>query len=133
MRTADEQLMHRVRGGDSAAMEPLVRRHASELLSFVTRMVRDSAEAEDVFQDVWFAVWRKRTSFDTTRRFRPWLFRIAANRCIDRARRRRPRGGPAVGISAPNCGAKTLIGRYAAVEVRFRCARKAWPAETARA
>ncbi|MFG0284385.1 MAG: RNA polymerase sigma factor, partial [Phycisphaerales bacterium JB039] len=84
MRTAtDEQLMRGVRGGDADSLERLIRRHGPPLLSFITRMTRDSAEAEDLFQDVWVAVWARRRSFDVSRRFTPWMYRIAANRCAD--------------------------------------------------
>lgn len=86
--TTDEQLMRRVHAGDTEALERLVRRHGPPLLSFITRMVRDSAEAEDLFQDVWVSVWAKRGSFDVSRRFTPWMYRIAANRCADWRRRR---------------------------------------------
>jgi len=85
----DEQLMGRVRRGDEGSLGVLVRRHSGPLLSFVTRMARDRAEAEDLFQEVWIAVWVHRASFDATRRFKPWLYRIAANKCADARRRRR--------------------------------------------
>ena len=86
--TTDEELMRGVRAGDAEALERLVRRHGPPLLSFITRMVRDSTEAEDLFQEVWVAVWAKRRSFDVSRRFTPWMYRIAANRCADARRRR---------------------------------------------
>lgn len=84
----DERLMSRVRGGDEDALEVLVRRYSLPLLSYLVGSLASRAEAEDVFQEVWLAVWVKRRTFDTTRRFRPWVFRIAANRCVDRLRRR---------------------------------------------
>jgi RNA polymerase sigma-70 factor (ECF subfamily) len=86
----DELLMARVKRGDQAALEALVRRHGTPLLSFLARMTSGRSDAEDLFQDTWVTVWARRSTFDTTRRFRPWLYRIAVSRCADWRRRARP-------------------------------------------
>ena len=99
----DERIMARVRQGDREALEMLVRRYATQLLTFLHRMMADRSEAEDVFQEVWIAIWLKRRSFDTTRRFRPWMYRIAANRCSDFRRRRRPH------LSSAACGLAEVL------------------------
>lgn len=101
----DEQLMGRVRRGDEGSLGALVRRHSGPLLSFVTRMARDRAEAEDLFQEVWIAVWVHRASFDATRRFKPWLYRIAANKCADARRRRRAWASSEIVASNARAGA----------------------------
>ncbi len=85
---SDDSLMNNVRRGDQDALATLVRRHAAPLLSFVARLAGDRSAADDLFQDVWLAVWARRASYNTSLRFRPWLYRIAANRCADAARRR---------------------------------------------
>ncbi|MEZ6234923.1 MAG: sigma-70 family RNA polymerase sigma factor [Phycisphaerales bacterium] len=106
----DEALMVRVRRDDRGAFEILIRRYSTPFLTFLTRLLGDRGEAEDVFQEVWLAIWLKRAGFDATRKFRPWAYRVAANRCADRSRRRaRPapagdlhlRAGPA---AAPEAG-----------------------------
>lgn len=84
----DEALMVRVRRDDRGAFETLIRRYATPILTLLTRLLTDRAEAEDVFQEVWLAIWMKRSGFDTTRKFRPWAYRVATNRCADRSRRR---------------------------------------------
>ncbi len=116
----DEQLMGRVRRGDEGSLGALVRRHSGPLLSFVTRMARDRAEAEDLFQEVWIAVWVHRASFDATRRFKPWLYRIAANKCADARRRRRAWASSGVvamnARAGPDCDRLTQEESLAAVE-----------------
>ena len=63
------------------AFEALVRRHATGLLTFLTRMVGDRHRAEELFQEVFLAVWLKRRQYQHPRPFRPWLYAIALNRC----------------------------------------------------
>lgn len=80
-RTTDEDLMRRVSRGSREAMEPLVRRYASPLLTFVQRMVGDRHRAEELFQEALLAVWQYRGRYAYPRPFRSWLFGIAANKC----------------------------------------------------
>ena len=79
-RRQDEDLMGEVARGDGAYMEPLIRRYGSPLLTFIRRMVGE-AQSEDLFQDVFAAVWMRRTQYQYPRPFRPWLYTIAANKC----------------------------------------------------
>jgi RNA polymerase sigma-70 factor (ECF subfamily) len=51
------------------------------------RLCRDTAEAEDMFQEAFLRAFRSGGSFDPTRRFKTWLFAIAVNLARDRARR----------------------------------------------
>ena len=77
----DEWLMAQVAFGRADLLEPLVRRHATGLLTFLTRMVGDLHRAEELFQEVFLAVWAKREQYQHPRPFRPWLYAIALNRC----------------------------------------------------
>jgi RNA polymerase sigma-70 factor (ECF subfamily) len=77
----DEDLMARVADGHPDLLEPLVRRHASPLLTFICRMVGDLHRAEELFQEVFLAVWLKRRQYTYPRPFKPWLYAIALNRC----------------------------------------------------
>ena len=56
----DENLMANVAQGQRAPLEVLVRRHGSALLTFIRRMVGDPHRSEELFQDVFLAVWSKR-------------------------------------------------------------------------
>jgi RNA polymerase sigma-70 factor (ECF subfamily) len=86
----DEWLMAQVAHGERDCLEVLVRRHATRLLTFLARMAGDRHQAEELFQDVFLAVWVKRRQYQFPRPFRPWLYAIAANRCHAVARTRRP-------------------------------------------
>lgn len=77
----DEWLMAQVAFGRADLLEPLVRRHAPGLLTFLTRMIGDRHRAEELFQEVFLAVWVKRRQYQHPRPFRPWLYAIALNRC----------------------------------------------------
>ena len=73
--------MYQVASGHGDRLEWLIRRHAAELLTFLTRMVGDRHCAEELFQEVFLAVWLKRQQYQYPRPFRPWLYAIALNRC----------------------------------------------------
>ena len=77
----DEWLMGQVALGRRGQLEPLVRRYSSSLLTYLHRMVGDRHRAEELFQDVFLAVWQKRKTYKFPKNFRSWLFAIATNRC----------------------------------------------------
>lgn len=95
----DEQLIERYRAGEHEAFEALVRRYRQELFHFLIRFTGSRAAAEDVFQEAFLQVHLSIDTFDTSRRFKPWLFTIAANKARDMRRRRSRR--PAAPLSAP--------------------------------
>jgi RNA polymerase sigma-70 factor (ECF subfamily) len=86
--TTDEELMQRVAGCNHPAMDILVRRYATGLLTFLHRMTGDRHRAEELFQEAFLAVWVDRRRYEYPRAFRPWLFGIAANKCHTELRRR---------------------------------------------
>lgn len=105
----DEELMSRVADGRTDLLEKLIRRHAVPLLTFLVRMVGDHHRGEELFQEVFVSVWRKRALYQYPRPFRPWLYTIALNRCRADFRLKTPRPAPLVGepllIDAPDAGA----------------------------
>jgi len=86
----DEWLMVQVARGRRESLEPLVRRYASSVLTYIERMVGDHHLAEELFQEVFLAIWRKRKTYRFPNSFRPWLFAIATNRCRQAFRRAKP-------------------------------------------
>ena len=88
----DEQLLTAYRHGDKASFGKLVGRYERELFHFLVRFLGDRAAAEDVFQEAFLQVHQSADQFDPSRRFRPWLFTIAANKARDlmRSNARRP-------------------------------------------
>jgi RNA polymerase sigma-70 factor (ECF subfamily) len=89
---SDEQLLLAYRQGDRASFAQLMSRYQRELFHFLVRFLGDRAAAEDVFQETFLQVHQSAEQFDTSRRFRPWLFTIAANKARDliRSQARRP-------------------------------------------
>ncbi|MCB9858496.1 MAG: RNA polymerase sigma factor [Phycisphaerales bacterium] len=85
---ADERLLADFLDGDERAFSQLIRRYDRELFQFVARFVRDSAAAEDIVQDTFIQVHSSAQGFDMSRRFRPWMFTIAANKARDHLRTR---------------------------------------------
>ena len=82
----DEQLLSQHSAGDQRAFGELIGRYQQELFAFLARFVSDSAAADDLFQETFIQVHRNAKSFDQNRRFRPWLFTIAANKARDHLR-----------------------------------------------
>lgn len=87
-RVSDEQLLADFLAGHEDAFTSLVGRYSHELFQFVARFVRNAAVAEDVVQESFIQVHQSGAGFDPQRRFRPWLFTIAANKARDHLRGR---------------------------------------------
>jgi len=86
----DENLMLRFGRGDAAAFEFLYRRHESRVFRYLLRNVKNEATANDLMQEVWFAVVRGAANYQPTAKFTTWLFTIAHNRTVDMIRASRP-------------------------------------------
>ncbi|MEK6644494.1 MAG: RNA polymerase sigma factor [Planctomycetota bacterium] len=84
----DESLLEGFLAGDHEAFEALVQRYSRDLFVFVSRFLRNPAAAEDVVQDTFVQVYQSAGGFDLSRRFRPWLYTIAANKARDQLRER---------------------------------------------
>lgn len=89
---SDEDLLESYRQGNRSGFARLVERYQRELFHFLVRFLGDRAAAEDVFQETFLQVHQSASQFDPERRFRPWLFTIAANKARDlmRSQARRP-------------------------------------------
>ena len=68
---------------------------------YCARMTGSVMDGEDVVQEALFEAYRKLDEFDESRPLKPWLFRIAHNRCIDFLRRRGARDEAEAGAAAP--------------------------------
>ncbi len=80
----------RLRRGDLDALATLVQRYQHRLYRYLLRLVRQPAEAEDLFQQTWLRVASQIRRFDPRRNFDAWLFTLARNLAIDHLRRIRP-------------------------------------------
>jgi len=81
--------MGRYARGDAAAFERLYRRHELRIWRYLERHVGNRATADELMQEVWFAVARDAERYAPSARFTSWLFTIAHNRMIDAMRARR--------------------------------------------
>src|SRR5580658_3102860 len=86
MARSDVQLMLGVRAGDETSFELLLQRYRIPLVNFLYRMVRDSAQAEDLAQEVFLRVYRARKDYAPSAKFTTWLFRIATNLALNSIR-----------------------------------------------
>ena len=87
----DGGLISAVRAGDQAAMAQLYDRYSQVVYAVAMRVLRDTAAAEDVLQEVFMQLWRNPAAFDSSRgNLAPWLAVIARNRAVDVLRKRRP-------------------------------------------
>lgn len=100
---SDEQLAKDYLAGDRAAFRLIMERYHDDLMRFLRRMMGDHASADDVFQDTFLQVHESLGSFDTSRKLKPWLFTVAANKARDALRRQKRRR--AVSLSAEIRGA----------------------------
>src|ERR1700729_1891451 len=83
---SDESLMLRFGRGEAAAFDELYRRHESRVFRYLHRNLRNEASANDLMQEVWFAVVRNAVDYQPTAKFTTWLFTIAHNRMVDMIR-----------------------------------------------
>lgn len=98
----DAYLVERALDGDIAAFEKLVSRYQNKIMGYVGRMVNgDREEAEDVTQETFIKAYRSLESFRGQSSFSTWLYRIATNLCIDRARTRKRRPQQAYSLDEP--------------------------------
>lgn len=83
----DEALFARYKEGDQAAFDTLLQKYQAPLFSMILKSVRNRAEAEDIFQEVFFKIVEKRDLFRADISFKAWMYTIARNTCIDAARK----------------------------------------------
>ncbi len=91
MARTDVQLMLDVKAGDEQSFELLLRKYRTPLVNFLFRMVRDTAVAEDLAQEVFLRVYRARQEYAPSAKFTTWMFRIATNLALNSVRDNRHR------------------------------------------
>ena len=89
---SDEELMRRLQGGDEAALAPLMQHWEAPVKRFIFRIIGNTADAEDLAQEVFVRIYTRRASYRVGAKFSTWCFAIAANQAKNRLRwwRRRP-------------------------------------------
>lgn len=86
------ELLARIAGGDASALRAVYDLHAGKVYALALRILRQPAEAEDIVQETFLALWRQASEFDRERgELSAWVMSMARSRCIDRLRRARVR------------------------------------------
>lgn len=87
---SDTGLLRRYSAGDPLATRLLTERHVPRVHALARRMLGDDGEAEDVTQEAMLRLWRQAPSWQADgAQLSTWLYRVTANLCIDRLRKRR--------------------------------------------
>ncbi len=100
----DAALAERARDGDTQAFAALYDRYFEKVFRYVYYRVREEAEAEDVTSEVFFRALRAMPRYEPRQPFLAWLYRIARNAIIDRARAARPRVSFEDALAHPDAG-----------------------------
>jgi RNA polymerase sigma-70 factor (ECF subfamily) len=85
----DRDLVVQALAGEKEAFGTLVKRFERPVYGLIVRMVRNPAEAEEIAQEVFIKAYTKLQSFDRSRKFSSWIFKIAHNAAIDYLRKKR--------------------------------------------
>lgn len=84
----DLDLVRRIKAGEDAAFEEMVQRYHARVYSISYGVLRNSEDAEEATQDTFLALYRKIGTFDDSKKFFSWFYRVALNQAYSRARRR---------------------------------------------
>ena len=84
---SEHDLIEATRDGDHRAFEELYARYQGRITAFIHSRVRDHGRAEDVAQEVFISALRRLRASSQEIAFKPWIYEIAKNACIDEYRR----------------------------------------------
>jgi RNA polymerase sigma factor (sigma-70 family) len=103
----DDRLIAMMRGGHERAFEVLFERYNTRLLAFCQHMLSSREDAEDVLQEVFVAAHNAILADERDLNVRPWLYRIARNRCLNHLRKPVPDGQDTMDVHPHENGATT--------------------------
>jgi RNA polymerase sigma factor (sigma-70 family) len=104
---SDERLVQLIRAGHDGAFEALFNRYNGRLLGFCQSMLKSRQDAEDVLQEVFTNAHAAMLGDDRKINVRPWLYRIARNRCLNHLRRPVPEGQDSMDVLPHGNGTTT--------------------------
>jgi RNA polymerase sigma-70 factor (ECF subfamily) len=93
---SDEAIVVRVQNGEAEAFGALVERYKEKLLRYARKFLRDQDDRDDIVQEVFIKSYENIQSFDASRRFSPWIYRIAHNEFVNAIKKRSR--GPVLGL-----------------------------------
>lgn len=89
----EKELIARLQSRDEAAFEELIRLYEKKVYTLCVRMCGNTEDAEEAAQDAFLALWRGIDRFRQESSLSTWIYRLAANACIDLIRRRKKSAG----------------------------------------
>ena len=101
-RSEESVLIRAAQRGDSAAFEALVRLYDSNVLRMALNLLHSQEDARDVYQEAFLRVYKNLPKFRFDCSFSTWLYRIVANLCLDRMRKRKVRKEEASSVETGN-------------------------------
>src|SRR5579859_7201241 len=116
---SDERLIALTRRGNTTAFEVLVGRYQSRLLAFCRHLLGSREDAEDVLQEVMAAAFNAMVADERPINVRPWLYRIARNRCLNHLRRVQAVASDTMDLHLSDFGASTADKVHKAEEFRL--------------
>ena len=105
---SDDSLVALTRRGHQHAFDALVERYQARLLGFCRQMLRSTEDAEDVLQEVFVAAYNAMIADERPIAVRPWLYRIARNRCLNHLRKPKAEGQDSMDTMPHMNGVTTL-------------------------
>ncbi len=93
-RLTDEQLAAQVLAGDSQAFAQIVERYQKQIFALAYRLGGDYDEAKDLAQESFIRIYNELHRYDPSRRFFPWMYRVAHNCCVNQLQKRPRESAP---------------------------------------
>ena len=87
---SDLELVRRIKRGDEQGFREMVDRYHARVYSLAYGVLRNTEDAEEATQDAFLTLYRKIGTFDESKKFFSWFYRVALNAAYSRARRRKP-------------------------------------------
>lgn len=113
----------RLNPGLPPPFDELIQRHEREIMRYIVRATGDRDDALDVFQETWLRAYRAYPKLNSVDGFRPWLFRIATNLCLNRRRDRMRRARVIAETELQDTDAASLPVQDAAIQLKSMIAR----------
>lgn len=86
-----EQLLFKVKDGDHSAFEIIINTYRKLVIHIIFRMVTNTADREDLFQDIFLKVYKNIKTFRFQSKFSTWIGKIAYNTCLNHVKKHRPK------------------------------------------
>jgi RNA polymerase sigma-70 factor (ECF subfamily) len=87
--SSDEELMLVLQGGQDSALDDLMKRHKQPLYHFIVNYTRDDDISYDLLQETFCRVFTRSETYNSTYKFKTWLYQIALNLCRDYSRKKK--------------------------------------------